>query len=201
MRLPSPRLCFFNLIFSLLILLSSSQTTNLPDVPPGVFTVGTRLEIRTNVSTIWDVLTDFPAYASWNPFVRSAIVTTPFGVPTREQYPIENHKLILRNQIPPLPFPVDSSTPDNPLNTQFAFENITHIQPDKGRLAWEYIFEAVLQAERWQAISDLGNGKVLYESREVFHGLAAETLKVWMGEGLQKGFEAQAEGLRRVLEG
>lgn len=59
----------------------------------------------------------------------------------------------------------------------------------------------MLAAERWQAISDLGNGKVLYESREVFSGPLAYTLKALMKESLQEGFNAQGEGLKLLLEG
>jgi hypothetical protein len=59
----------------------------------------------------------------------------------------------------------------------------------------------VLAAERWQAITDLGNGKVLYESREVFSGPLASTLKALMGESLQQSFNAQGEGLKLLLEG
>jgi hypothetical protein len=47
-----------------------AQSTNLPDVAPGVFNVSAQLELQTTTSAVWDALTDFPAYASWNPFVR-----------------------------------------------------------------------------------------------------------------------------------
>jgi hypothetical protein len=59
----------------------------------------------------------------------------------------------------------------------------------------------VLAAERWQAISDLGNGKVLYESREVFSGALASTLKALYGNSLQEAFDAQGMGLKLLLEG
>jgi hypothetical protein len=50
-------------------------------------------------------------------------------------------------------------------------------------------------------VSDLGNGKALYESREVFHGVLAPVLKATLGESLQKAFDAQGEGLKLLLEG
>jgi hypothetical protein len=131
----------------------------------------------------------------------AAIVLSPLNVSLPEQYPAENKRLYLRNQIPPLPLPVSASTPDNTLNTQLAYENITHVQPDLLRLAWAYYADDLLDAERWQAITDLGNGTVLYESREVFRGPLAPTLEALMKEGLQKGFDAQGEGLKLLLEG
>lgn len=134
-------------------------------------------------------------------FLSSAVMVAADGITLPEQRPVENRLLVLRVQIPPLPFPVTSSTPDNPLNTQFAFENITHVDPSRGRLAWAYVTDkSLLDAERWQAISDVGNGRILYESREVFSGALAPILMTTMGESLQKSFEAQAEGLKLLLE-
>ncbi|KAF2192752.1 hypothetical protein K469DRAFT_717340 [Zopfia rhizophila CBS 207.26] len=180
----------------------SSRSTNLPNVPPGVFTVSARIEIKTTTSAAWNALVDFPSYPNWNPFVRSAIVITPDGAHLPEQRPVENRRAVFRVQIPPLPLPVTASTPENPLHTQIAFENITHIQPDLGRLAWKYIsLPQALDSERWQAISSIGNGRVLYESREVFSGALAPTLRDTLGEGLQEAFEAQAKGLKLLLEG
>jgi hypothetical protein len=66
------------------------------------------------------------------------VVVSPLNVTLPEQYPVEGKRLFLRTQMPPLPLPVDASTPDNLLNTQFAYETITHVQPDRLRLAWEY---------------------------------------------------------------
>lgn len=194
------------------------QSSNLPAVPPGVFTASTRIEIKTNASAAWNTLLNFPAYPDWNPFVRSvgtksiytyfadarnrrAIVLSPLNLTLPDQYPVEGRNLYLRTQTPPLPLPVDSSTADNPLNTQFAYENITHVQHDLLRVAWKYVIDPkLLNAERWQAISDIGDGKVLYESREVFSGVLAAVLRDFEGEGLQKSFDAQGQGLKLFLE-
>lgn len=46
------------------------QVTNLPDVPPGLFNASARIEIESTASAAWEVLTNFPNYADWNPFVR-----------------------------------------------------------------------------------------------------------------------------------
>ena len=128
---------------------------------------------------------------------------SPNNLTLPQQRPVENRRLFLRAQIPPLPLPVSAFTPDNVLHTQFAYENITHVQPELGRLAWEYAASPgeLLAAERWQAVSDLGSGKVLYESREVFSGALAVVLRDLLGEDLQKGFDAQGQGLKLLLEG
>ncbi|CAI6335915.1 unnamed protein product [Periconia digitata] len=145
--------------------------------------------------------TDFANYPTWNPFVRAAIVISPLNLTLPEQRPVEGERLFLRLQIPPLPLPVDQNTPDNPLNTQVAYENITHVQPELGRVAWKYYSpDGVLDAVRWSAITDVGNGRVVYESREVYLGLLAPTLQVTMGESLQKSFDAQGKGLKLLIE-
>ncbi|KAF2022265.1 hypothetical protein BU24DRAFT_405146 [Aaosphaeria arxii CBS 175.79] len=189
------------LLFSLLD--GGQCQTNLPDVPPGVFTASARIVIyNTTTAAAWEALTNFPKYPDWNPFVRSSIVVSPWNITLPEQRPVEGKRLFLRTQIPPLPLPVNRYTPDNPLNIAFAYENVTHIQPELGRLAWDYQAapDEALSAERWQAISDIGEGRVLYEAREVFHGSLAPVLKALQGEGLQKSFEGQAAGLKLYLE-
>lgn len=89
----------------------------------------------------------------------------------QEQYPVEGKNLYLRTQIPRPALPVSKHTAGNPLSTQIAYDEITHVQTERGRLVWRYALDALVQAERWQAVSDMGNDMVLYESREAFDGL------------------------------
>ncbi|KAJ8107169.1 hypothetical protein OPT61_g9049 [Boeremia exigua] len=177
-----------------------STFTNLPDVAPGVFNVSTRIEIRSNERAAWDALTNFPEYPEWNPFVRASIMTSPENVTLSDQYPREGRNLFLRTQIPALPLPVNRHTPDVEANTNYAYENVTHVQRKQGRIAWNFITDPNLQAERWSAVSDIGHGKVLYESREVFDGPLAEYLKSQLAEVLQSCFEAQGEAFKVLLE-
>ena len=192
----------------LLLLLSAisvfSAYTNLPDVPEGVFNVSTRIEIRSNKHAAWRALTDFPKYPEWNPFVRASIMVSSDNATLCDQYPREGRQLFLRTQIPALPMPVNRDTLDVEANTQYSYENVTHVQPKEGRLAWKFIADPThpnLQSERWSAVSNIGHGKVLYESREVFHGPLAERLKSLLAETLQNCFKAQGEALKALLEG
>jgi hypothetical protein len=179
-----------------------AQYTNLPDVTPGVFNVSARIEIdHTNMTAAWDALTNFPDYPKWNPFVRSSIVVDAANISLPTQRPIENTQLILRVQLPALPLPVNEHSPEKLLNTQISYENVTHVQPQLGRLAWEYYPSPLIAAERWQALSVTENGRVLYESREVFSGLSAGLTQKLYQEKLQESFDAQAKGLKLWLEG
>jgi uncharacterized membrane protein len=63
-----------NLAF--LLLGAISPPTNLPDVPPGVFNVSTRITINAPLDSVRDVLFDFPSYPRWNPFVRYVHILT-----------------------------------------------------------------------------------------------------------------------------
>lgn len=178
-----------------------AQSSNLPTVPPGVFEVSSRIQIKSTLPAAWHALTNMPAYPQWNPFVRSSLVVSSSNLTLPNQYPTEGNYLLMRVQIPPLPLPVDENTPDNPLATQLAYEKITAVQKRKGRLAWKYATDTLIQGERWQAISHVGEGMILYESREVFDGLGAPALRETLGPSLQKSFDAQGEGLKLLLEG
>lgn len=187
-------------VFSAYTNLLDVPYTNLPDVPQGVFNVSTRIEIRSNKHAAWDALTDFPKYPDWNPFVRASIMTSSDNATLGDQYPKEGRQLFLRTQIPALPLPVNKDTPDVEANTQYSYDNVTHVQPKEGRLAWEFIADPNLQSERWSAVSNIGRGKVLYESREVFDGPLAEHLQSLLGKTLQDCFDAQGKALKALLE-
>jgi hypothetical protein len=86
-------------------------------------------------------------------------------------------------------------------NTQTSRENITHVQPELGRVAWKYLsVDIAVASERWTAVSTLPNGKSLYESREVFSGVLAGLIRSLYGTGLQQSFDAQGKALRLLLE-
>jgi hypothetical protein len=140
--------------------------------------------------------------------VRSQIVTNAFFIPLANQTPVENDRLIINSQIPPLTPPVTNSTPPNPLHAQTSFENITHIQHDLYRAAWKQIGvpQSGLNAGRWSALSvvqaeDGTENRTLYESREVFDGPLAYVIQGLFGAGLQEGFDAQGAAMKALLEG
>jgi hypothetical protein len=105
-------------------------------------------------------------------------------------------------QIPPLPLPVSSTTPDVWLNTQSSKEKITHVQPDIYRVAWKAMLfpDWFMSSERWTGISMAANGMAVYESREVFYGPGASLLKALYEKSLGESFEAQGKGLKLYLE-
>ncbi|KAG6889102.1 hypothetical protein C0995_003671 [Termitomyces sp. Mi166 len=179
-----------------------AQTSNLPALEPGLFQARANASIDAPLLDVWEALLDFSTYAEWNPFVRSQVVTDALGIPTDEQIPKENLRVIIQVQIPPLLLPVDANTPANPLHSQTSFENITHIDITDRRLAWRTIMlpQPLLDAERWQALSTTEDGKTFYESAEVYRGPASYVVDALFAQGLQEGFEAQAVALKSRVE-
>lgn len=86
-----------------------------------------------------------------------------------------------------------------------AFQIITIVDNDNYRCAWEDVqFPSwLLSTERWQALVEVvedGRKKTRYETIEVFSGLMAHLVKMFVGNGLQMGFTAMAEGLKKRSE-
>jgi hypothetical protein len=83
-----------------------------------------------------------------------------------------------------------------------AFERITALDHENYRTAWVNIEmpQWLLNAERWQVLVAVEGGKTRYETIEVFGGLLAYLIKIFVGSGLKKGFIAMAEGLKHRAE-
>lgn len=132
----------------------------------------------------------------------SQIVTDSLYIPLPSQTPQENLRLVITVQIPPLQPPVTSSTPPNPLNIQMSHENITTIDYVINRFAWQSTVPSplLLNSTRWSALSVVGGG-TYFESREVYYGPLAETVKELYGVGLQEGFVAEGVAMKERAEG
>ena len=134
-------------------------------------------------------------------------MTDALGIPLADQTPEKNLRVIINCQIPPLPLPVNASTPPDPLHEQTSFENITVIDTTLNRVAWQSIMlpQELLNATHWQAFSSIqgedGSIVTLYESLEVYYGPVSYVVDALFAEGLQEAFVAQAEALKARVEG
>ncbi|KAI0651198.1 hypothetical protein C8Q79DRAFT_18231 [Trametes meyenii] len=168
--------------------------SNLP--PPsynGPFTVNATVTIDAPIDKVWEILLDFPKYTEWNPFVRSQVITDKDKKPFDDQTAAEGKYLLMTVHIP--------ATFDNSASPQTPFELITHVQPDIYRVAWKNLLPSwLIRAERWQALSTTEDGKTLYETREVFAGVGAYAIKLFIAKNLEKSFEAMAEALKKCAE-
>jgi hypothetical protein len=79
---------------------------------------------------------------------------------------------------------------------------VTVVDHENYRCSWRNVSlpRWLLSAERWLAVSTVLGGGTKYESIEVFSGVAAIFLRIFMGSGLKKGFIAMGEALKKRCE-
>ncbi|ESK90891.1 hypothetical protein Moror_16477 [Moniliophthora roreri MCA 2997] len=200
--LPIIRFFLPTLLFGAGVVSAQTPPSHLPPVAPGYFNVSASTLINAPIDEVWQVLLDLPKYPEWNPFARKQVVTNALFIPIDDQTPKEGGYMLITTQIPPIEGPIDANTPGNLLNTRISGEKITHINtPEPYQAAWKFHPSAdiALSAERWSVLS-VFEGQTYYETREVFDGLLAPLVESTQGDGLQKGFHAQAKALKARLE-
>ncbi|EPQ55908.1 hypothetical protein GLOTRDRAFT_116062 [Gloeophyllum trabeum ATCC 11539] len=171
-----------------------------PDVPPspeeGVFSITRSTVINAPREKVWNVLLDFPKYSEWNPFVRAQTIVDRSKKPLPDQTPAAGKYLLMSTHIPP------TMGPGSGMQRQSAFEIITHVDNENFRVAWRNIAAPawILWAERWQTLTDAGEGKTRYQTTEVFGGLAAYIVKWLFGEKLKFSFEEMGRALKERSE-
>lgn len=78
---------------------------------------------------------------------------------------------------------------------------VTHLDAANHRVAWESRLPlGLLHSERWQWLTVLGNGKIRYETIEVFNGPFAWLVRWFVGASLRQGFQVMADGLKTRSE-
>lgn len=84
-----------------------------------------------------------------------------------------------------------------------AFEKITSFDRDNYRLSWMFwgsIPRWMLHAERYQILTDEGDGRTRYYTVEAFKGALAHVVKAIHQKGLSEGFQAMADALKDRVE-
>ena len=78
----------------------------------------------------------------------------------------------------------------------------TGIDRENHRVSWALagFLSFFVYADRWQTLTDLGSGRVKYETIEVFDGFFAYLVKWFAGKNLVLGTRAMAEGLKQRAE-
>ena len=91
---------------------------------------------------------------------------------------------------------------DDSKSFQITEEIITHVDNADFRIAWKYatLPEWLLRAERWQTLSEVSPGTTKYETREVFGGILAYVIKIFLRKGLEEAFVAMAATLKSRSE-
>ncbi|KAG6334787.1 hypothetical protein ID866_4305 [Astraeus odoratus] len=183
---------------------STATTTGVPPlVEDGVFSLSASIVIDAPRDVVWEVLMDWKAYHEWNPFTRNQCLTDA------SKQPLPANQQTLRAgahlYIHPVHIPPSFDSPKL-LPAGSVLVVITALDTHNYRCAWVTVEHPkwMLHAERWQALVEVDDGdgrkKTRYETREVFSGVLAYAVSITVGGGLQKGFVAMAEGLKKRSE-
>ncbi|KAH0834072.1 hypothetical protein J3R83DRAFT_11356 [Lanmaoa asiatica] len=179
--------------------MASNANQGLPPLAErGVFSASASITIDAPRDLVWQVLMDWGSYQACRNQCLTDASKKP--LPASQQTPRAGaHLLVHPVHIPP------SFDPPRMFPASSAFALITVLDTDNYRCAWESIeFPSwLLTTVRWQALVEVvedGRKKTRYETIEVFSGLLAYLIKLGFGSGLQQGFTAMAEGLKRRSE-
>ena len=96
------------------------------------------------------------------------------------------------------------TTPSSSSQIHSARVIITAVDAANQRIAWRLDSSPwtswALAGERWQALSLTADGRTRYETLEVFSGIGAYVVRIFVGAALGEGVRAMAEGLKRRAE-
>ena len=136
----------------------------------------TEIEINASPSQVWQVLTDFEKYPTWNPFIKKIS-----GIAGR------NEKLEVH-----MPDPRGGTMVFTP----------TGIVAERDReLRWLGRSEGdVFNGEHRFLIEPIQNKKVHFAQREKFTGSMVESLDDWLDTAVKQNFEAMNRALKQRTE-
>ena len=140
-------------------------------------TVRAEIEIDAPAERIFDILTDLPAYAEWNPFTPRVESTLRLGDPVHLYVRLRGSRLshrveyVSRNQKP-------------------------------SHLCWGATIGApfLLRAERCQTLTRIDERRTRFVNEDVLRGWLAPLVMRAFGRDLQRGFESVASALKKRAE-
>lgn len=134
-------------------------------------------DIDAPIEHVWSILTDFECYPQWNPFTVSIDTRFEIGRPVIMEVAL----------MPP--------------KTMRQVEFINVIEAPR-RIAWGYVMghRSILQANRYQCLEPLENGRCRYRTVDYFSGSLVPLMMATMGSKVKAGFEGVARGLKTRAE-
>jgi uncharacterized protein YndB with AHSA1/START domain len=141
------------------------------------FVIDATLQIEASAELVWQVITDFPRYGEWNPFIPECRTTLQPGDPIDLQ-------VIL---FPPRRQPQREWMLTHTPGREFSYR----MKPAP---------LGALRSRRSHTVTPLGPGRSRYESHFELAGWAQPALKALLGRNLQRGFAGMTEGIRQRAE-
>lgn len=141
-------------------------------------TIHTEIEINASPEKIWDILTDFTAFPTWNPFVKD--ISGPLVVGQRLHVAIQ---------------------PQGSKGMSFA-PTVLQVTPNK-ELRWlgRLFLPGIFDGEHIFRIEALGANRVRFIQEEQFQGLLVSLFAKNLDEGSGAGFGAMNQALKARAEG
>jgi hypothetical protein len=142
-----------------------------------VHEIRTEIGIASTPEELWAILTDFPAYASWNPFIRSIAGQVETG-----------SKLSVSIQ------PAGGRV--------MTFRPSVLVATPNQELRWlgHLLFPGIFDGEHYFLISAPAPGQVRFVQGEKFSGAVAHLAKASLDRGTKAGFIAMNEALKARAE-
>ena len=139
--------------------------------------VETQIEINASAERVWSVLTDFPSYVRWNPFVRSIEGTPKVG-----------ESLNVHIQ------------PPGSRGMHF-HPTVLAVEP-KHEFRWKgkLVIPGLFDGEHFFILEPKFDARVVFRQGEVFSGLLVPILRRSLDRATKQGFVAMNEALKREAE-
>lgn len=146
--------------------------------------VGAAIDIDADLDTVWAVLVDVERYPDWNPFTVSVATTFELGTPVDMQVALRGRR-----------------RPDGTLRTMHQVEYVTSYIPGQ-RVSWGVNVGPgwFITADRWQELTDLGDGRTHYETVDEFTGVGVPLMLALMERHMARGFAEVAHALKTRCE-
>jgi hypothetical protein len=139
--------------------------------------VRTEIDIEATPAHVWTVLTDFPAHAEWNPFVRSIA-----GLPQRGQ------RLVVRIQ------------PEGGRAMTFKPTVLAANAGEQLRWRGRFLIPGLFDGEHYFEMTAYGQGRTRFVHGEKFSGLLVSMARSALEGGTRAGFVAMNKALKARAE-
>ena len=149
-----------------------------------VRSVGGSSEIDAPIEKVWAVLKDVDSYPSWNPFTVSVKTDFALGSPVDMQVCLKGRR-----------------SKDGSRKTMHQVEYVTSYV-EGSRVSWGVNVGPgwFIKADRWQQLTDLGDGRTRYETVDEFTGVGVVFMMMLMEKHMKRGFQEVADALKARCE-
>ena len=139
--------------------------------------IETEIEINASADRVWKILSDFPAYSTWNPFVREISGAPKVG-----------ERLRVFVQLPG--------------GKGMTFKPTVLKAEENRELRWlgRLIIPGIFDGEHYFQIEPIGEDRIRFMHGEKFRGLLVRLFAGTLEKGTTEGFKAMNEALKKRAE-